>query len=309
MNKNRVKKTKKTTSTAGKTPHLRDGGLLNSSGAAKAKKTEEALRESEERYRRIVSAVTDYIFTVDIEKGRVVRTVHGLACIALTGYTAEEFAADPYLWFRMVFDEDREKVQRHAERILSGEDPGAIEHRLWRKDGVVRWVRNTPVLHRDSSGALISFDGLISDITARKEAEEALKDSEERFRQVAENANEWIWEVDSDGLYTYASSVVEKILGYKPEEIIKKKHFYDFFTPDIKQEFKKAAFEVFNRKEPFRGFVNPNVNKNGSIVIFETSGAPILDKKTCSDTAEWIWTLPSAKKQRIHCWKEENCLS
>ncbi|MBI4838887.1 MAG: PAS domain S-box protein [Nitrospirae bacterium] len=141
----------------------------------KAKKAEEALRESEERYRRIVSAVTDYIFTVDVENGRAVRTVHGPACVALTGYTAEEFAADPYLWFRMVFDEDREKVQRHAERILPGEDPGAIEHRLWRKDGTVRWVRNTPVLHRNDSGALTSYDGLISDITDRREAEAELR--------------------------------------------------------------------------------------------------------------------------------------
>jgi PAS domain S-box-containing protein len=144
---------------------------------------------------------------------------------------------------------------------------------------MIRWVRNTPVLHRDASGALVSYDGLISDITARRVAEEALSSSEERFRQVAENANEWIWEVDSEGLYTYASSAVEKILGYNPGEVVGKKYFYEFFAPDVKEELTKAAFEAFKRKESFRGFINPNVNKNGRIVILETSGTPILDRR------------------------------
>ena len=65
-------------------------------------------------------------------------------------------------------------------------------------------------------------------------AEELHRESEERFLQVAENAQEWIWEVDNDGLYTYSSPAVERILGYSPEEIIGKKHFYDFFHPQDK---------------------------------------------------------------------------
>jgi PAS domain S-box-containing protein len=129
---------------------------------------EEALRESEERYRRIIAAVTDYIFTVSVESGRAVKTVHGPACIAVTGYTAEEFAADPYLWINMVIEEDREIVRNQAERILAGDNPGSIEHRIRRRDGSLRWVSNTPVLQHNSRGELVSYDGLIQDITARK---------------------------------------------------------------------------------------------------------------------------------------------
>ncbi|MBU1152641.1 PAS domain S-box protein [bacterium] len=112
-----------------------------------------------------------------------------------------------------------------------------------------------------------------------KERTEKLAESEERFSQVAESADEWIWEVNADGLYTYASPIVEKILGYKPEEIVGKKHFYDFFAPNIRVEFKKAAMDAFDRKETFTGFVNPNVHKNGNLVILKTSGLPILDEK------------------------------
>ena len=113
----------------------------------------------------------------------------------------------------------------------------------------------------------------------RKQAQESLRKSEERFKQVAENAGDWIWEVNAEGLYTYSSPIVEKILGYKPEEIVGKKYFYDFFAPDVKEKLKKAAFEAFARGESFRGFINPNVHKNGSIVILETNGTPIVDDK------------------------------
>ncbi len=114
--------------------------------------------------------------------------------------------------------------------------------------------------------------------TRLKRTEEALQESEERFRQVAENAEEWIWEVDADVLYTYASPVVEKLLGYKPEEIVGKKHAYDLFHPDDVESLKKAAVEMFAEKKPFFRFLNRNVHKNGRTVMLSTSGVPILDK-------------------------------
>ncbi len=149
---------------------------------AERKRTEEALRESEERYRRITEAVTDYIFTVRIEDGHTVETVHGAACVAVTGYTPEEFASDPYLWFRMVHEEDRAAVQEPARRILLGQDVPPIEHRILRKDGVIRWVSNALVPHYDTQGNLLSYDGLIRDIHKRKEAEEAKAKLEAQLR-------------------------------------------------------------------------------------------------------------------------------
>ncbi|MCK9602953.1 MAG: PAS domain S-box protein [Candidatus Omnitrophica bacterium] len=113
---------------------------------------------------------------------------------------------------------------------------------------------------------------LLKEVAERKKAEA-------RFQQVAEATEEWIWEVNKDGLYTYSSPVVEKILGYNPEEIIGKKYFYDFLTPDVKESLKKNALEVFTAKKPFRNFLNPNLHKNGNIIFLETSGSPMLDKE------------------------------
>jgi diguanylate cyclase (GGDEF)-like protein/PAS domain S-box-containing protein len=114
-------------------------------------------------------------------------------------------------------------------------------------------------------------------ITKLKKSEETLKISENRFRDIADNALEWIWEVDAEGKYTYASQAVEKILGHKPEEVLGN-HFYDLFHPDDREELKTAAFDAMNAKQSFREFVNRNVHKEGHVVWLSTSGIPILDK-------------------------------
>jgi PAS domain S-box-containing protein len=131
------------------------------------KQAENALRESEERFQRITRTITDYIYHVRVENGKAVETLHGQRCLEVTGYSAEEFSADPNLWMRMVDPQDRPLVEDQENRILIHRESPVIQHRLWRKDGVRRWVQNTPVLHCDANGKLLSFDGLIQDITDR----------------------------------------------------------------------------------------------------------------------------------------------
>lgn len=117
------------------------------------------------------------------------------------------------------------------------------------------------------------------DITKRKRAEEKVISSENRFTQISENSREWIWEIDIDGLYTFSNQTLERLMGYKTEEIVGKKYFYDFFPPEEREEYKKAAFHVFNNKQPFWEFINRNVTKSGEIIWLSTSGVPILDNE------------------------------
>jgi len=152
---------------------------------AERTQVEKALRRSEQRYRRTTSAVTDYIFTVRVQDGRPVQTVHRPTSIAVTGYSPEEFAADPDLWLRMVHPDDRAAVEQQAWRILSGGGAEPLEHRIVRKDGATRWVRNSPATHCDPQGRLLFYDGLIRDITERKQAELELA----KAKEAAETAN------------------------------------------------------------------------------------------------------------------------
>ncbi|MDD5677776.1 MAG: PAS domain S-box protein [Kiritimatiellae bacterium] len=140
------------------------------------RQAELALKESEGRYRRLVESTTDYIYTVKVENARAASTSHGPACVAVTGYTSAEYDANPNLWFNMVCEEDRKLVLDQADRLLKGETIQPLEHRIMHKNGKIRWLRNTPVPHHDSTGRLVSYDGLVSDITDRKLGELQIKE-------------------------------------------------------------------------------------------------------------------------------------
>ena len=113
----------------------------------------------------------------------------------------------------------------------------------------------------------------------RHEAEEALRISEARFQQIAEIAGKFIWEVDSSGLYTYVNKISEGILGYSSEEILGKKHFYDFFDPETGNEIKDIALTGFSEKAMIKNFENAFLHKDGHKLVLSTTAIPKLDSE------------------------------
>lgn len=193
-----------------------------------------ALYKSEERYRRITSEITDYMYTVRLERGHWRETIHGGGCLNVTGYAPEEYERDPHLWLRMVDERDRPQILDQVRRVLAGEPAPPLEHRIVRKDGVVRWVKNTPVLHFSADGMLLSYDGLMQDITERREVEDALRLSEERFRMLVENLNDVVFGLDRRGYFTYISPRIIAMAGFTPDEIVGE-HFIRFVHPHDRQ--------------------------------------------------------------------------
>jgi len=180
---------------------------------------EKRLKKSEERYRKITSSITDYIYTVYIRDGRSVKTIHSPACEIITGYKPEDFAKNPHLWLQMVHMDDWKKVKDYAGRLLSGRKTESLEHRIVHRKGSIKWVRNTPVFHYDREGNLASYDGLIQDITERKMTEEALRESEEKFRLLAEEALTGII-IYQDSRVKFVNRGFCEITGYSEKEIM-----------------------------------------------------------------------------------------
>jgi len=199
---------------------LSQGVIFTALDITQSKHAEKALSESESRYRRITEAITDYIFTVRVANGHPAETYHGPNCVAVTGYTTEEFSSDPFLWIRMVPQEDQDLVRSQASELLSGHEPRSIEHRIMRKDGQIRWVSNSLVPNYDVVGNLLSYDGLIRDITNRKIAEETLRESEERYRHLVETMNEGLAMADRDYVFTFVNEKLGEMLGYSREEMV-----------------------------------------------------------------------------------------
>lgn len=177
-------------------------------------------KESEVRFRRLVEAVTDYIYTVEIVDGEPARTRHCPKCEAVTGYTPEEYAADPSLWFRMVHPDDRDTVLDMASKMVTGESAVVFEHRILHKNGSVRWVRNTKVSYYDAAKGAFVYDGLICDITEHKAMDEALRVSEGKFRTLFNSAGDAIFITDEEGGILEANQVACNCLGYEREELV-----------------------------------------------------------------------------------------
>ena len=124
--------------------------------------------------------------------------------------------------------------------------------------------------------ALKSAAGVIGGAIEREYSKQALLESEQRFRGLVESTNDWIWEVNINGVYTYSSPSVEKILGYKADEVIGKTPF-DFMPPE-ESLIIKSQFDLFVKSgRSFLNLENLNYHKNGSLIAIETSCVPIID--------------------------------
>jgi PAS domain S-box-containing protein len=142
----------------------------------------------------------------------------------------------------------------------------------------------------------------------RRQTEEARQENDRRFRSLVEETSDWVWEIDSKGFFTYASSKVKDLLGYEPEEVIGKSPFV--FMPADERERISALFKEFSEsRQSFSGLENINLHKNGHKIVLETSGRPLLT------TREIIWgivaltvTSPNAGSQKRRCAIEHRSL-
>jgi PAS domain S-box-containing protein len=240
--------------------------------ALERKKAERQLQATELRYRTIFENSAVAIMMADENKqlvswNKFTEHLLNLGEDQLRGRNVETLYP-PEEWERICSLSIRRKgMQHHLEtKMISG-------------TGDILDVDISLSVVRDSDGRITGSIGVIRDITERKLMEEALRRSERRFRQVAENAREFIWEVDVDGVYTYASPVVERILGYKVEEVVGKKRIHDFFDPSDGGHMLQEALKIVNRGAAFSEIEFPGVARDGSVVWLMRSGAPILDER------------------------------
>ena len=238
----------------------------------KRREAEAALVRSERRYKRLVAAVTDYIYTVTIQGGSVVKTSHGPGCLSVTGYSHEEYIENPLLWYQMIYEEDRAAVTSLTTAITAGKDVPSLEHRIRHKDGSIRWVINTIVPRYSEQGELVGYDGLISDITERKRAEESLK-LQSAALEAAANA---IVITDGAGLVIWVNTAFTRMTGYTLDESIGKDLGF------LKSDLHDASFYQDLRDTIARGIVwhgeMVNRRKDGTHYPEEQTITPVTDQ-------------------------------
>jgi diguanylate cyclase (GGDEF)-like protein/PAS domain S-box-containing protein len=172
--------------------------------------------------------------------------------------------------FERIHPEDRSRATAAWVRALKGEAPEyECEFRAARVTGDWKWLHaRGRVTERDAAGRALGMSGTVADVDARKRAENALADREQRFRDVAATSEEYVWETDATGRFTYLSERAEAILGYPRAELLGRK--LDEFAPPGEDSFS-------DRQEGFRSLVHRFVTRSGAPIWQSASAVPIKD--------------------------------
>jgi PAS domain S-box-containing protein len=147
-------------------------------------------------------------------------------CLQLTGYTADELTQTrAATWDDIIHADDRERVRAEIKRSMSGDallitSPLQIAYRIVHRNGSVKHVRDRFRFINDSTGKIVALEGFIADITEREIADERLRESEARYRLLAENMRDLVCLHETDGRYVYVSPSSLALLGYTPDELV-----------------------------------------------------------------------------------------
>ena len=216
------------------------------------KEVEEKLRGTEKRYRTLVEQTPIATYRQEVEHNGIISYISP-QIQTITGYTPEEYLAEPDLWVRMTHPEDRERVLAEDERTDQTGEPFRVEFRKIAREGRVVWVRDEAVLVRDEEGQPLFWQGVVSDVTDRKVAEKALEESEAKFRTVVEQtpAITYTETVSESGTTSYVSPQVEKILGYRPEEVDAGDPFWGLLHPEDRERVVAEDEHANETGEPY----------------------------------------------------------
>jgi PAS domain S-box-containing protein len=217
---------------------LPDGLAVYSRDIAGRKQAEEALRESEERHRAIAELTSDYTYACRLEPdGTAILESASAGFRDVTGFTVEEVQARGG-WLVLIHPDDRPRAQEGIGPLLLSGRGDAFELRIVTKQGATRWIRfSGRVVGELGPGRAARLVGAVQDVTERKAAEEALRESEERLRRFFEATVEGI-AIHEDGVIVDANQSLADMFGYPLAELLGR-HILDLAAPESRDEVRR----------------------------------------------------------------------
>ncbi|MDD1719582.1 MAG: PAS domain S-box protein, partial [Methanoregulaceae archaeon] len=242
-----------------------EGQILLIQDITSQKTADQALHESESRFRQLADATVEGIV---LHKGGIIRDLNERAC-GMFGYSREEMIGRDI--FTLITPESVEQVRQNVARAYDK----SYEARLLRRDGSTVWaeIRGHTFISGNETLRIATF----WDITERRAAGAAIRESEEKFRALVETTSDFIWEVDGAGRYTYVSPRVREMLGYEPQEMIGRTPF-DFMPGDEASHVASEYTKLVESRLPINALENKCVRRDGAVVVLETSGMPKYSK-------------------------------
>ena len=257
------------------------------------KRVEEGLQEAEARYRTLVEQLplVTYIDAIDALSSNIYTSPQ---IESLLGYTVEEWTGDPELFVKVLHPDDRDRVMREVAEANASGDRFASEYRLVARDGRIVWFRDESLAVHDQHGLPLYDQGYLLDITERKATEEALRESEERFRSMADDAPVLIWTTDEQGRVTYFSKGWLDFTGRTSEQELGF-GWVDSVHPDDVETALDSYLDAIREREPWQALyrlrrhdgayrwiedrARPRVSSDGTLAGYIGIGTDISDRK------------------------------
>ncbi len=210
------------------------------------KKSQESLRESIDRYKFVTRVTNDVVWDMNLSSKTILWAEENMRRVF--GYDVENGETDFDFWSDKIHPDDRDRVVKNLLDVCNDQksDQWEDEYRFMRSNGEYAYVLDQGYLLY-VNGKSIRMIGSMQDITERKLAELKLLDSEKRFRSLVQNGSDMITILDNKGIFTFSSPSVEKVLGYRQEEIVGRSTF-DFIHPDDLQEI-LHRFEIIKKTD------------------------------------------------------------
>ena len=180
---------------------------------AERKWAEETLRKSEERYRRLAENSPDMIYRMSLPDGKYEYV--SPAATSIFGHSPEAWYDNPFLIREIIHPDWHSYFEAQWENLLKGHVPPTYEYKIIRKDGSVRWINQRNILVKDDNGRPVAIEGVVTDITESKSAEEALRQNENRLRATLDATPFPIAVVDlrDDNIFYWSQSAL-KLFGH-----------------------------------------------------------------------------------------------
>ncbi len=230
------------------------------------KAADEALRRSQERFQMVARATNDAIWDWDMETNSVewndsVKT--------LFGYTAKQVGPDRQWWIDNLHPDDRQPILDDAYALIdSGKDFWSGEYRFRRADGTYAYVLDRGFVIRSPQGKPLRMIGAMVDITARRRAEEELRQSEEQFRRLFEDSPVACHEIDANGVVRRVNRAECTLLGFEASELVGRE-IWDFVAPEERERSRAAVLRKTSGLQPLVPFHRDYVRRDGKSLVLE----------------------------------------
>ena len=241
------------------------------------------LRERERFLRTLISNLPGVVFRCRTD-AELSREFISDGCFDLTGYRAEEIGGDASKkWIDLIYPEDRERVLDKIHQLVEDGRPidgqqFQIAYRLVARNGQIKHVCDRFRFVHDSIGQIFALEGFITDITDQTLADERVRQSEARYKLLAENMSDLVCLHDLDGKYLYVSPSSVILLGFKPEEIVGTSP-YDLFHPEDVERVRAEAHQLLLEGKTGIIIEYRMRDKKGEFYWFETMAQTVLNSE------------------------------